>query len=89
VPVTEDQFCRGRSDIELAVLWFMRKTFDLAYAAEEVLFELGATGILSTPDEIDRALAHLLSRERIESNVVHGAVYYKYYRRLGFRPQSI
>ena len=88
MPVTEDQFFRGRNDIELAVLWFMRKNFDLAYTAEEILFELGATGILSSPDEIERALADLLRRERIESNVVHEAVYYKYYRRLGFRPQS-
>jgi hypothetical protein len=86
VPLREDESYAGRRDDYRAILWFLRRNFDLAYTAEEVMFELGSLEIVLTLADVEENFKSLLERERAESRTVRGAVYFKYDRRFGFRP---
>ena len=86
MPITREEFDAGQRSLGRALLWFLREHADLAYSAEELLFELGALGLISTPAGLERELTTLMGRDRVESKELEGTLYYSYVRTFGLRP---
>jgi len=86
VPLTPEEFYGRRGSLESAVLTFLKEN-DFAYSAEELVLELKAYAVHASLQAVEAALEALLQRERLEiSQPGTRPIYYKYDRRLGFRP---
>jgi hypothetical protein len=88
MPLTPDEFDAGRESASLAILFFLRDHAPLAWSVDEIRVELGNMDRFPDWDEIQSVLAALLATNRIEATDAGGTMYYRYNRRLGFRPSG-
>ena len=75
--------------MQAAVLWFLRDRAPIAFSIDEVLFELGALGVIYQREQIALALSSLTADDRIESAGADEQLYYRYFRKMGFRPPRV
>jgi hypothetical protein len=75
----------GRSLQGSILLFFKRHRF-AGYSADEILFELGAVGVVTNRERLAIELNQLVVTERLFLFESDGEVYYRYDNRLGFRP---
>jgi hypothetical protein len=88
MPLTPDEFDAGKRSVVTAIYWFLKSRAPIAFSNEEIMFELGALGVIYALDELDESLNGLEQRGRVESVAVEEKVYYRYPRRVGFRPPT-
>ncbi len=85
MPVFREEFDAGVHNAEIHVYVFLRDRSSMAFTAVEVLFELGSLGIITSRDEVRRALEALIARRRVEAKDLGDALYYAFDRTIGFR----
>ncbi len=80
MPVFREEFDAGEHNAELHVYVFLRDRSNMAFTAEEILFELGGLGIITSREEVSRALTALVNRRRLESRDLGDGMYYTFDR---------
>jgi hypothetical protein len=66
------------------VLEFFKLHRFSALSADEVFFELGMIGVVTTRELLDVELRHWTERQRLFSGLRDGEIYYWYDNRLGY-----
>jgi hypothetical protein len=87
LPISREEFESKLDRPVLLVLEFLRSNMDNAYTSTEVTSELYEVDDQLTDATVQRALDELVVRERAETSVRDGEVYYAYRRWLGLRPR--
>ncbi len=85
MPISREEFESQLDQRVLLVLGFLRENMEAAYTAAEVAMELSEYDDELTEGSVRRVLDQLVARERAETSVRGGEVYYSYRRWLGFR----
>jgi hypothetical protein len=86
VPIeSEEADFIGRGLQDSILLFFKRHRFT-AFSADEVLFELGVVGVMTTRELLASELTELCRLERLITFERDGEIYYRYDNRLGLRP---
>ena len=68
------------------MFWFLREHRGLGYSSFEIAAELGALDIIYSVEEVEAAAGILIGKDMVEAGEVSGVIYFRYYRRFGFRP---
>lgn len=84
MPLDPDEADIASLNLQSAVLYFFKRHRFLAYSADEVLFELGAFGVITTREDLSLALAWWVRGRRLILVERADELYYRYDNRLGF-----
>ncbi len=88
MPLDPDEFKVFRGTLQQSVLQFFKNNRFSAYSAEELYFELGLLGVVTTPELLRAELEQLVARYRLLTAERDGAIYYWYDNWLGLpRPR--
>jgi hypothetical protein len=86
VPYSEEEFHVRRSGLYQATLALFKRERHMSYSAMEMVIELSAVGVITTPAEIEEILELLVGRGRLYVADFDGTRYYLYDNSLGFHP---
>jgi hypothetical protein len=88
MPIDPSEFKIVAGTLQQGVLEFFKENRFGAFSLEELYFEPGLLGVVSTPELVAVEVAELLAQHRLLSADRDGAIYYWYDNRLGFpRPR--
>ncbi len=85
-PLSPEEFQANKDGVDKALLVVFKSHRSVAYPLDEMLFELGALGVISTREDVHRALLDLVAKRRLAVVAIEETVYYRYDNRIGFGP---
>jgi hypothetical protein len=83
MPLDSEEFKVFRETLQQSVLQFFKLNRFSAYSADELYFELGMLGVVTTPEMLRAELVQLVEQQRLLTAERDGAIYYWYDNRLG------
>ncbi len=88
MPLDPEDFKVYRETLQQSVLQFFKLNRFSAYSAEELYFELGMLGVVTTAEMLRAELEQLVAQQRLLTAERDGAIYYWYDNWLGLpRPR--
>jgi hypothetical protein len=84
--LTPDEWDAGEENLRLAALFVLKERAPLALTLMEIRVELGHYDRFPEVAELEEALTGLMTRIGVQVKSIQGTVYYRYERKLGFRP---
>ena len=84
--LTPDEWDAGEENLRTAVLFVLKSRAPFAVTRMEIEVELGNFDRFPEASELDDALAQLLHRIGVQVKTIGGTIYYRYEKKLGFRP---
>jgi len=84
MPFDPNEFKIAQGTLQQGVLEFFKQNRFSAYSAEEVFFELGLLGLVTTFEELEGQLRYWTAKRRLFTAFRDGELYYWYDNRLGY-----
>jgi len=88
MPINSAEFEKGSRESNVLLTEFLRSNYSSAYSLDELVEVMASIGKNLTREEVERILTSLEYGRKIESKMIAGVTYYKYYKFMSFSPPT-